>query len=72
VSSPFSRRPRHRRQIRCPPDDFERRLHRHREDFVGKKPRTRVALTRAGRKAFTRHVAYLRDILDGVVPGESK
>jgi DNA-binding MarR family transcriptional regulator len=42
------------------------------KDFVGKKPRTRVALTRAGRKAFARHVTYLRDILDGVVPGESK
>jgi len=35
------------------------------KDFVAKKPRTRVALTRAGRKAFARHVAYLRDILDG-------
>jgi DNA-binding MarR family transcriptional regulator len=35
------------------------------KDFVGKKPRTRVALTRVGRKAFDRHVAYLRDLLDG-------
>jgi DNA-binding MarR family transcriptional regulator len=35
------------------------------KDFVGKKPRTRVVLTRAGRKAFAAHVAYLRDILDG-------
>ena len=34
------------------------------KDFVGKKPRTRVAMTRAGRKAFAAHVAYLRDILD--------
>lgn len=34
------------------------------KDFVAKKPRTRVRLTRSGRKAFTRHVAYLRDILD--------
>jgi DNA-binding MarR family transcriptional regulator len=42
------------------------------KDFVGKKPRTRVALTRTGRKAFTRHVAYLRDILDGAVVGESR
>jgi DNA-binding MarR family transcriptional regulator len=42
------------------------------KDFVGKKPRTRVGLTRTGRKAFTRHVAYLRDILDGAVAGESK
>jgi DNA-binding MarR family transcriptional regulator len=42
------------------------------KDFVGKKPRTRVALTRAGRKAFAAHVAYLRDILDGAAPGETK
>ena len=42
------------------------------KDFVGKKPRTRVVLTRAGRKAFARHVAYLRDILDGAAAGESK
>ena len=35
------------------------------KDFYGKKPRTRVALTRAGRKAFAEHVAYLREILDG-------
>jgi len=26
---------------------------------------TRVALTRAGRRAFARHVSYLRDIIDG-------
>src|ERR1041385_4772449 len=36
------------------------------KDFVAKKPRTRIAMTRAGRKAFTRHVAHLRDILDGI------
>jgi DNA-binding MarR family transcriptional regulator len=35
------------------------------KDFVAKKPRTRAAMTRAGRKAFARHVAHLRDILDG-------
>lgn len=35
------------------------------KDFVGKKPRTRVALTRTGRKAFDRHVAYLKDLLNG-------
>ena len=34
------------------------------KDFVGKKPRTRVSLTRSGRKAFDRHVAYLRDLLE--------
>ena len=32
--------------------------------FMGKKPRTAAAITRAGRKAFEGHVAYLRDILD--------
>jgi DNA-binding MarR family transcriptional regulator len=35
------------------------------KDFVGKRPRTRVALTRNGRSAFARHVDYLRTILDG-------
>jgi len=38
------------------------------KDFVGKKPRTRVALTREGRRALVQHVAYLRDILEGVAP----
>lgn len=35
------------------------------KDFVGKKPRTRISMTPAGRKAFTRHVAYLREVIDG-------
>lgn len=35
------------------------------KDFLGRKPRTRLALTAAGRKAFTRHVAYLRELLEG-------
>ena len=35
------------------------------KDFVGKKPRTRVSLTRTGRKAFERHVTYLKDLLEG-------
>ena len=35
------------------------------KDFVGKKPRTRVSLTRIGRNAFDGHVAYLRELLDG-------
>lgn len=35
------------------------------KDFVGKKPRTRIALTRTGRKALERHVAYLKDLLEG-------
>ena len=34
------------------------------KDFNGKKPRTRVALTKAGRRAFEAYVAYLRDIID--------
>ncbi len=38
------------------------------KDFVGRKPRTRVALTPEGRRAFQRHVAYLREILDGESP----
>ncbi len=35
------------------------------KDFVGKKPRTRVVMTRTGRTAFEAHVAYLKDIIDG-------
>ncbi|MGH8252911.1 MAG: winged helix-turn-helix domain-containing protein [Steroidobacteraceae bacterium] len=35
------------------------------KDFVGKKPRTRVAITRAGRRAFEQHVEYLRDVIAG-------
>jgi DNA-binding MarR family transcriptional regulator len=35
------------------------------KDFDGKKPRTRVSLTKQGRKAFEAYVAYLRDIIDG-------
>jgi DNA-binding MarR family transcriptional regulator len=38
------------------------------KDFVGKKPRTRVAVTPAGRRAFLQHVAYLRTLLDEAVP----
>jgi len=34
------------------------------KDFNGKRPRTRVALTKQGRRAFEAYVAYLRDILD--------
>jgi DNA-binding MarR family transcriptional regulator len=35
------------------------------KDFVAKKPRTRVAMTRAGRTAFENHVAYQKDIIEG-------
>ena len=34
------------------------------KDFVGRKPRTRVAISREGRRAFEQHVAYLKDILE--------
>lgn len=34
------------------------------KDFVGRKPRTRASLTRAGRRAFVLHVQSLKDILD--------
>lgn len=37
------------------------------KDFNGKKPRTRVALTKQGRRAFEDYVAYLRDIIDAQV-----
>jgi DNA-binding MarR family transcriptional regulator len=35
------------------------------KDFADKKPRTRVSLTPAGRRAFEGHVAYLRELIDG-------
>jgi len=34
------------------------------KDFVGKKPRTRASLTKDGRRAFQRHLDFLRDILE--------
>jgi len=34
------------------------------KDFVAKRPRTRIALTRNGRRAFDAYVNYLRDIID--------
>lgn len=34
------------------------------KDFVGKKPRTQVTMTKDGRRAFARHVAYLKDVID--------
>jgi len=37
------------------------------KDFVGKKPRTRIAVTAIGRAALARHTGYLRAILDGSV-----
>jgi len=35
------------------------------KDFVGKKPRTRVAISSAGAVAFREHTAYLREIIEG-------
>ena len=40
------------------------------KDFVGKRPRTRVSLTPAGRRAFRRHVDYLREIVEGAETGD--
>lgn len=36
--------------------------------FEGRKPKTRVKATPAGKRAFTEHVAYLREILDRAAP----
>ena len=40
------------------------------KDFEGRRPRTRVAITRAGRRAFVQHVEYLRAIIDGIGAGD--
>jgi DNA-binding MarR family transcriptional regulator len=34
------------------------------KSFEGRKPKTRVKSTAAGRRAFAEHVAYLREIID--------
>jgi DNA-binding transcriptional ArsR family regulator len=34
------------------------------KDFVGKKPRTRMQITKPGRRAFERYVEFLRTIVD--------
>ena len=34
------------------------------KDFVGKKQRTRIALSLRGRKAFEHHIAFLNDVID--------
>ncbi len=40
------------------------------KDFVGKKPRTRIAVTSEGRRAFRNHVDYLREVVEAVdLPG---
>ena len=38
------------------------------KEFVGKKPRTRAAITRAGTTAFLEHTNYLRGIIDSANP----
>jgi DNA-binding transcriptional ArsR family regulator len=35
------------------------------KDFVGRKPRTRASITRAGERAFREHRDYLREIIEG-------
>lgn len=40
------------------------------KDFLGKKPRTRVRLVRAGRRAFDAYIDYLREIVDATAPAE--
>jgi DNA-binding MarR family transcriptional regulator len=34
------------------------------KDFLGKKPRTRLSLTRKGRRAFEDYVAFLRGVVE--------
>jgi DNA-binding MarR family transcriptional regulator len=34
------------------------------KDFVGKKPRTRIVMTAAGRRAFQQHVAFLQELIE--------
>jgi DNA-binding MarR family transcriptional regulator len=36
------------------------------KEFVGKKPRTRIAMTTKGRRALRSHVAYLRSVIEGL------
>jgi DNA-binding MarR family transcriptional regulator len=40
------------------------------KDFVGKKPRTRIQLTKVGRRAFEKYVTFLREIIDANSVGE--
>jgi DNA-binding MarR family transcriptional regulator len=40
------------------------------KDFVGKRTRTRAAITRAGRRVFEAHLLFLRDIIAGEIPDE--
>jgi DNA-binding MarR family transcriptional regulator len=38
------------------------------KDFADRKPRTRLSVTPAGRRAFEGHVRYLRELIDGGAP----
>jgi DNA-binding transcriptional ArsR family regulator len=38
------------------------------KDFVGKKPRTRMQISKAGRRAFERYIEFLRQIVAGATP----
>lgn len=38
------------------------------KSFVDRKPKTRVTTTRAGRRAFAEHVAFLKSVIDGSDP----
>jgi DNA-binding MarR family transcriptional regulator len=38
------------------------------KDFVAKRPRTRIGLTRQGRRAFEDYLDYLRSIIDATEP----
>ena len=42
------------------------------KDFAGKKPRTRLALTPEGRRAFRAHVDYLREIIEAADAPDAK
>jgi DNA-binding MarR family transcriptional regulator len=37
-----------------------------RKDFIGKKPRTRISVTKEGLRAFHDHISYLREIVASV------
>jgi DNA-binding MarR family transcriptional regulator len=39
------------------------------KDFVAKRPRTRIALTKQGRRAFEDYVDYLREIINTTAAG---
>ena len=41
------------------------------KDHVGKRSRTRVSMTLPGRRAFRRHVDYLREVVEGVGEAEA-